>query len=189
MIDHFNATTGDATPFAESQWLIMGVSGSGKSTIGAALATALGCRFIEADDFHPAANIEKMRRGEALTDEDRRPWLAALCAQLTEQGQQSWVLACSALRHQARAQLLAAAPFMRIAHLHGSRELIAQRLVTRQHAYMPASLLDSQFSALELPHAAFLLDISQPVAQLVQDLLQLSTTPISHHLVHSTTNV
>ena len=172
-----NHDVAEAHAASVPQWLIMGVSGSGKSTVGAALAAALGCRFLDADDFHPAANIEKMRRGEALSDEDRQPWLAALCAQLQQRRAEPWVLACSALRNQAREQLRSVAPAMRVAHLHGSRELIAERLARRQHAYMPASLLDSQFSALEAPHAAFLLDIRHPVAQLVRDLLRFSTAP------------
>lgn len=164
------------------QWLLMGVSGCGKSTVGAALAAQLGCIFLDADDFHPAENIAKMSRGEPLSEVDRAPWLASLCHRLRQLANESWVLACSALRHHARDQLTAAAPQLRIAHLHGSRELIAARLATRQHAYMPASLLESQFSALEVPHAAFLLDICQPVEQLVRDLLHSSATFSPHSI-------
>jgi gluconokinase len=127
----------------------MGVSGSGKSTIGEALATALDGRgeaaeFVDADDLHPASNKEKMRQGTPLTDEDRWPWLDAC-------GAKRCVMANSALKRVYRDRLRSSAPGLFIAYLDGSRDLIAERQSHRHHEYMPNSLLDSQFATLERP--------------------------------------
>lgn len=133
--------------------LVMGVSGAGKSTVGALLAARLGLRFADADEFHPAANIAKMSRGEPLTDEDRWPWLDAIGAWLDAQGAATGggVVTCSALKRVYRARLLAARPAVRLLHLHGEPALIAARQAARPGHFMPASLMASQFATLELP--------------------------------------
>lgn len=143
--------------------VVMGVSGSGKTTTGRALAAGLGWRFLDADDFHPPENVAKMRGGTALTDADRWPWLDALAAEIgaIDARGQSAVLACSALREAYRERLRRAAP-IRIVHLDGDREVIAARLAARHGHYMPASLLASQLAALEPPAEAIRIDLAQP---------------------------
>ena len=138
--------------------LVMGVSGSGKSTVGEALSRALVDRgepaeFVDADGLHPAANKEKMRQGTPLTDEDRWPWLDACAARIAEveAGGKRCVMANSALKRVYRDRLRASAPDLVIAYLDGSRDLIAERQSHRHHEYMPNSLLDSQFATLERP--------------------------------------
>jgi gluconokinase len=143
-----------------AQFLVMGVSGSGKSRVGKALASELGCAFFDADDFHPAANRDKMSRGIALTEEDRQPWLQAIAATLQKQDSEPFVLACSALRESYRQQLRSACPNLQIIFLHGSRDLLEQRLQQRQNHFMPASLLDSQLATLEPPTDALMLNIA-----------------------------
>ncbi|MCC6869466.1 MAG: gluconokinase [Burkholderiales bacterium] len=144
--------------------VVMGVSGSGKSTVGVALAAALGWPFLDADDFHPPGNVAKMAAGTPLTDDDRAPWLDRLATEmrgiLTRGGQ--GVLACSALK-QAYRDRLARAGDVRFVYLEGDRETIGARLAGRKHEYMPASLLDSQFAALEPPVDAFAVDVRLPV--------------------------
>jgi gluconokinase len=136
--------------------VLMGVSGSGKTTVGKALAGQLGWTFLDADDFHPAANVEKMRRGTPLTDEDRRPWLAALRERIDaacERGEDV-VLACSALKHSYQEYLEKHEPeLVRYVHLRGSEELIRRRLAARKGHFMNPKLLHSQFEALERPVA------------------------------------
>lgn len=142
----------------------MGVSGSGKSTVGTALAASLGWRFLDADDFHPPANVAKMAAGTPLTDDDRWPWLDRLVAQMREvlaEGR-SAVLACSALKSAYR-ERLAQAGDVRFIHLEGDAPTIAARLASRQHQYMPATLLASQFATLEPPAGALAVDIRLPV--------------------------
>jgi gluconokinase len=149
--------------------VVMGVSGCGKSTVSEALARALGWQFLDGDDFHPAANVEKMRQGQPLVDADRWPWLDTLNGLLktgASQGQPV-VLACSALREVYRARLAQNLPRCRFVHLIGSPELIAERMAKRQHLYMPASLLASQFATLETPQNAISVTIDQPIEQLV----------------------
>jgi gluconokinase len=141
--------------------VVMGVSGSGKTTIGALLAQRLGCDFIEGDDFHPAANVAKMAAGTPLDDADRLPWLAALNATLREK--RSAVLACSALKQSYREILLKDIPASALVYLHGSFELLQARLKSRQHRYMPASLLQSQFATLEPPGDAIAVDVGASV--------------------------
>ncbi|ROR30939.1 gluconate kinase (SKI family) [Curtobacterium sp. JUb34] len=138
--------------------LVMGVSGSGKSTIGQALADALAEQgqptvFVDADDLHPAANKEKMRQGIPLTDDDRWPWLDACAAKIAavEASRSRCVMANSALKRVYRDRLRQSAPGLVIAFLDGSHDLIAERQAHRQHEYMPSSLLDSQFATLERP--------------------------------------
>lgn len=131
--------------------IVMGVSGSGKSTIGAALAAALEVEFIDGDDLHPRANKEKMAAGIPLTDEDRAPWLEIIAERIGAERAEgrSIVVACSALRRRYRDQLISYAPETVFVHLAGDRALIADRQANRQHEYMPPSLLDSQFATLE----------------------------------------
>lgn len=134
--------------------VVMGVSGAGKTTIGSRLAEALGAAFVEGDAFHPPANVAKMRAGVALTDEDRRPWLAALAEALARHRArgEDVVLACSALTRRYRAALRAG-PEAIFVHLDGAPDLIAARLRARPDHYMPASLLASQLAILEPPGA------------------------------------
>jgi gluconokinase len=142
--------------------IVMGVSGVGKTTIGAPLAKRLGWQFLDADDFHPPANVAKMAAGTPLQDVDRWPWLDRLNDQLRghERRGQSVVLACSALKEAYRQRLTAGVERFEIVFLHGPLELIRNRLAQRQHRYMPPSLLESQYAALEPPAKATAIDVS-----------------------------
>jgi gluconokinase len=143
--------------------VLMGVSGSGKTTIGKILAEQLGWSFVEADDYHPAANVEKMHRGTPLTDDDRRPWLDALrervdaaCAR-----GENVVLACSALKHAYQDYLERDEPACVLyVHLKGSEELIRKRLAARKGHFMNPTLLHSQFEIMEPPADAIEVDIT-----------------------------
>ncbi|WP_326693049.1 MULTISPECIES: gluconokinase [unclassified Streptomyces] len=127
----------------------MGVSGSGKSTVGELLAPRLGVPFADADSFHPRRNIEKMSAGTPLTDEDRAPWLASMADWLAQHTESGAVLVCSALKRRYRDRLRQASSRLFFLHLDGSYELIAGRLGKREGHFMPAGLLRSQFEALE----------------------------------------
>jgi carbohydrate kinase (thermoresistant glucokinase family) len=133
--------------------IVMGVAGAGKTTIATRLAAALGCQFLEGDDLHPPANVEKMRGGKALSDADRLPWLSAIAARIDawRAAGQSGVVACSALKRAYREILIGDRPEVRLVYLEGSKDLIHRRLATRHAHFMPAALLDSQFAALEPP--------------------------------------
>lgn len=133
--------------------VVMGVSGCGKSTVGALLAERLGWPFEDGDSFHPPANVEKMRAGTPLTDEDRWPWLAAIAARIASarDGGQGVVVACSALKRSYRDALRAGHADIRFLHLTGEPALIMARQAARQGHYMPASLVASQFATLEPP--------------------------------------
>lgn len=133
--------------------IVMGVSGSGKSTIGALLAARLGWRFEDGDDFHPPANVAKMRAGTPLADEDRRPWLAAIAARLgrARAAGQGVVIGCSALKRAYRDALRDGHADLRFLHLAGPIGLIAARQAARQGHFMPPSLMASQYEALEPP--------------------------------------
>lgn len=149
--------------------LIMGVSGCGKSSVGEALALRLGLPYRDGDDLHPPGNVEKMRAGQPLTDTDRWPWLDRVAAVLATEA--PVIVGCSALRRAYRDRIRAGAGGpVRILHLAGSREVIAARMAARSGHYMPLSLLDSQFAALEPPgpDEAVTLGIDQPLAALVQ---------------------
>jgi gluconokinase len=141
--------------------VVMGVSGAGKTAIGEALATELGWRFIDADDHHPQPNVAKMAAGEPLDDTDRWPWLDRLNAIL--RGEEDAVLACSALKERYRARLTKGVDRVEWIYLKGDYDLIRSRLLQRQHRYMPASLLESQFAALEPPPRAITVDVSADV--------------------------
>jgi carbohydrate kinase (thermoresistant glucokinase family) len=131
--------------------VVMGVSGAGKTTVGEALAAALGWRFLEGDAFHPEANVAKMSAGVPLDDADRRPWLEALAAEIgrDEAAGRSSVVGCSALKRAYRDILRGGAPRVRFLHVHGERALLAERVAHRPGHFFPAALLDSQLAALE----------------------------------------
>lgn len=130
--------------------VVMGVSGSGKSTVGTLIAERLGVVYAEADDFHPAANVRKMAAGEPLDDEDRRPWLDSIAEWLAGRTAQGGVVSCSALRRRYRDRLRReSGARLFFVHLDGSEELIAQRVAERKGHFMPRSLLRSQFETLE----------------------------------------
>lgn len=135
--------------------VVMGVSGSGKTTIAALLAGMLHWQFADGDDFHPAANVQKMKSGLPLTDEDRLPWLRAIAswiAQKRESGGHG-VIACSALKRRYRAMLSGGRDDVRLVYLRGDSELIAHRMAARHEHFMPVALLDSQLATLEEPDA------------------------------------
>ena len=136
--------------------VLMGVSGSGKTTVGRILAGELGWTFIEADEFHPAANIDKMRSGVPLNDADRRPWLDALRERIDRacQSGENVILACSALKRSYRATLKGNCRSVQFVYLEGGFELVNDRLSKRTGHYMNPALLQSQFDALEEPSAA-----------------------------------
>ena len=165
----------------------MGVCGCGKTTVGRALANQLGWQFFDADDFHPQANVAKMAKGVALTDEDRGPWLDRLAAEMravTQKGQHA-VLACSALKEAYRQRIargMEDSPGggdseVRIVYLKGDAQTIGPRLALRSGHYMPPSLLASQFAALEEPEDAMVIDIRQTAeTQAAQIAAALSST-------------
>jgi carbohydrate kinase (thermoresistant glucokinase family) len=127
----------------------MGVSGAGKSTIGALVAAALEVPFVDGDALHPLTNVEKMAAGRPLDDADRWPWLATVGAALAAAGDGGLVIACSALKRSYRDAIRAEDPAVVFLHLHGDRDVLARRLEGRSDHFMPASLLDSQFATLE----------------------------------------
>jgi carbohydrate kinase (thermoresistant glucokinase family) len=135
--------------------VLMGVSGSGKSTTGAALSRKLGWPFRDADTFHPPANVAKMSRGTPLTDEDRWPWLAAIAQWIDERCQagERGIVSCSALKRAYRSRIIGPRRGVRLVYLQGDIEVIGQRLRARKGHFMPASLLESQFAVLEEPRA------------------------------------
>jgi gluconokinase len=157
----------------------MGVSGSGKTTIGKIVARDLGSTFVDADDFHPAANVEKMRRGIPLNDNDRLPWLDAVRQRLMQamDSRENIVLACSALKHAYQHYLAQyACESIHYVWLVGSEELIRGRLAKRKGHFMNPNLLHSQFEALEPPEGALEVDIGSPpetVADTIREKLAL----------------
>lgn len=153
--------------------VLMGVSGCGKSSVGAALSAALAVPYIDGDDLHPAANVAKMRAGIALSDEDRWPWLALVGQTLAAQA--PVIVGCSALKRSYRDKIRATAGGpVTFVHLAGDRAVIATRMAARRDHYMPLTLLDSQFAALEAPSAeeAIRVDIDQPLPQIVESILR-----------------
>lgn len=165
--------------------VVMGVTGCGKSTVGAALAERLGWPFLDADDFHPPANVAKMASGTPLVDEDRWPWLDRIADELRaiESSGGHAVLACSALKEAYRARI-ARGGDVRFVHLAGDQATIAARLAVRKHRYMPASLLASQYATLEPPARAVDVDIELPVERQVEAIcraLVLVPSPKARH--------
>lgn len=144
--------------------LIMGVTGSGKTTIGVRLAADLGWEFCDADDLHPTANVEKMRGGVPLTDEDRAPWLELVRERIETnlRDGRGLVVACSALKAAYRERLLDGGDDVRLVYLKGDYEEIERRLFARQGHFMNPSLLRSQFDALEEPRDGIILDVAPP---------------------------
>ena len=151
--------------------VLMGVSGSGKTTVGRGLADELGWKFYDGDDFHPRANVEKMARGLPLDDDDRAPWLESLrdlirsCLARSE----SAVLACSALKRSYREYLLIDES-VELVYLKGDYELIEERLEGRRGHYMKPKMLDSQFAALEEPERGLTVDISLPPEKIIETI-------------------
>ena len=159
----------------------MGVAGSGKSLIGAALAYALGIEFVEGDEFHSAENVERMSRGIALTDDDRARWLRSLATRIREAKEAGigLVISCSALKRSYRDILRAGATDLRFVFLKGDRALIAKRLAGRRGHFMPPSLLDSQFATIEEPSPdenAWVCDIRKSPQELVAALVVSAST-------------
>jgi gluconokinase len=155
--------------------VVMGVSGSGKTTVGAALADALGLPFVDGDALHPAANVEKMAAGIPLDDADRAPWLDAVGRALAAG---PVVVACSALKRVYRDRLRAAAPALQLVFLDGIHELLASRMAARPGHFMPTTLLDSQLATLEQPGSdehALTAEIAEPVAEIVTSLAERMT--------------
>lgn len=152
--------------------LVMGVSGSGKSTIGQLLADSLHWEFADADSFHSPENIEKMRHGISLNDLDRMPWLLALQQAIQQclQKNKNMVLACSALKATYRQVLVLDEEHVKLVYLKGAFELIQKRLQTRQSHFMSEKLLKSQFDALEEPCGAITVDVSDPAEVIVQKI-------------------
>ena len=152
--------------------VLMGVSGTGKTEVGTRLAEALGGIFVEGDDYHPKANVAKMRSGVPLDDADRQPWLETLSREIggwLDAGR-TVVLACSALKQRYRDILKAGRPGVRFVHLKGDADLIRARLQDRRGHYMPPSLLDSQFAALEEPADAITVGIDAPPDAIVAEI-------------------
>lgn len=133
--------------------VVMGVASSGKTSLGERLAERLGWPFRDADSFHPPANVAKMSAGTPLTDEDRKPWLAAIAAWIDDLRATggNGIVTCSALKKAYRDVIVGDRPDVALVYLKGSRELIGERMAARQHHFMPTSLLDSQFATLEEP--------------------------------------
>lgn len=153
--------------------VLMGVAGSGKTSVGQALAARIGTAYRDGDDLHPPGNIARMARGEPLTDADRWPWLERVGQALA--AEEALILGCSALKRAYRDRIRDAAGEVIFVHLSGSRRVIAARMRAREGHFMPASLLDSQFAALEPPgpdEAAVTVDIDQPVEAVVSDILR-----------------
>ncbi|MDR3466321.1 MAG: gluconokinase [Xanthobacteraceae bacterium] len=156
--------------------VVMGVSGSGKSTVAEALARRAGLTFRDGDGFHPAANIAKMRAGIPLTDADRAPWLAAIAQAIDDAADRkaAMVVACSALKRAYRDVLVHGRRDVAIVYLKGTPALITQRLAKRHGHFMPAALLDSQLATLEEPgddEPAVTIDIDRPINMIVDDII------------------
>jgi gluconokinase len=160
--------------------VVMGVSGAGKTTLGHALAERLNWPFIEADDYHPPQNVEKMRSGQALDDSDRAPWLAAVHAALLDIAARGVhaVVACSALKHAHRMILADGVDDLHFVHLHGDLDLVETRLRQRQAHFMPAHLLGSQLATLEPPMDAVSLSITLATEQQVDKIVERLAPPI-----------
>jgi len=152
--------------------LLMGVAGSGKTTIGRQLADELGWKFADADDFHPPANVAKMSAGIPIDDTDRAPWLAAIRRYMNARlsAGENAVVTCSALKEKHRAVLLGGTSDVKLVYLRGTREVLWSRISGRTGHFMKPAMLDSQLTALEEPVNAITIDIDQSPAQLIADI-------------------
>ena len=158
--------------------VVMGVSGSGKSTVGAALAQRLRVPFADADDFHPPANIAKMTAGEPLNDDDRYPWLEAIGMWLADALRGGGAMSCSALKRKYRDQLRRHCPDVEFLHLSGTPEVIGRRQASRPGHFMPASLLQSQFDTLEpleTDERGIVIDVDQDIDSIVDNYVASTT--------------
>lgn len=155
-------------------FIVMGVSGCGKSSVGQTLASRLGWNFYDADDFHPPENVAKMASGTPLDDSDRAPWLSALHDLISSSLREDkpGVLACSSLKERYRQQLLNGNESVQIVYLKGSYDLIWSRMSARKDHYMKPHMLKSQFEALEEPSNALTMDISMSIEDIVQEILK-----------------
>lgn len=155
-------------------YIVMGVSGCGKSSIGELLAQRLECPFYDADDYHPQSNIDKMSNGISLNDDDRAPWLSLLANHMVEWEQQGGaVLACSALKQKYRDILASTlADKVNFVYLDGSKALISERLNAREGHFMSSNLLESQFATLEVPVDAINVSIADQPAKIIENILQ-----------------
>lgn len=166
--------------------LLMGVAGCGKTTIGQRLAKRLGWRFRDADSFHPQSNIDKMKSGTPLTDEDRVPWLDAIAAWIDEcvRTNQPGVVTCSALKRVYRSRIIGERTNVRLVYLKGSKQLIADRMSRRKNHFMPTSLLDSQFATLEEPRMTekpIVMSVALPPNRIVERIISqcdLRSSPV-----------
>jgi gluconokinase len=159
--------------------VVMGVSGSGKSTVGAALAQRLRVPFADADDFHPAANIAKMTAGQPLNDDDRYPWLEAIGEWLAQHCDSGGVMSCSALKRKYRDQLRRHCAGIEFLHLKGTPEVIGKRQASRPGHFMPASLLASQFDTLEPlgpDERGISIDVDQNIDSIVETYVASTNT-------------
>lgn len=156
--------------------VVMGVSGSGKTTVSVLLSAALGCQFQEGDDLHPAANVEKMSHGTPLTDADRLPWLRKIADEIDgwRARGESGVLTCSALKRQYRDIIMGDRPGVTLVYLKGSHELIRRRMAKRHEHFMPVALLDSQFRTLKEPtpdECPIVVDVGGRPAEIVAEIV------------------
>lgn len=157
--------------------VVMGVSGSGKTTVAALLAAALGCQFQEGDDLHPAANVKKMHGGTPLTDADRLPWLQKIAEEIDgwRARGESGVLTCSALKRSYRDIVIGDRKDVTLVYLKGSYDLIHRRMAARQEHFMPVALLDSQFEALEEPtpdEQAIIVNVGHRPAEIAAEIVR-----------------
>jgi carbohydrate kinase (thermoresistant glucokinase family) len=157
--------------------VIMGVSGSGKTTVGKLLAERLGWRYQEGDALHPPENVAKMSAGTPLSDADRTPWLRLIAKRIDawRSGAEAGVVTCSALKHASRDIIIGDRPDVGLVHLRGSRELIGRRMAARQGHFMPTALLDNQFATLQEPSAeerAIIIDVGGAPAEIVDEILR-----------------
>lgn len=157
--------------------ILIGVAGSGKTTVGKLLSEKLGWSFYDADDFHPKANIDKMRRGVALTDEDRWPWLESIRSFIDERDEEM-VFACSALKKSYRDFLRLSTKRLEFVYLKGSKEVILERLEERKGHFAGSNLLESQFQDLEEPQNVPVEDITQNPESIVLDIIKLLNTQL-----------
>ena len=157
--------------------IVMGVSGSGKTTVAVLLAAALGCQFQEGDDLHPAANVKKMHGGTPLTDADRWPWLQRIAEEIDgwRTREESGVITCSSLKRVYRDIIIGNRPDVTLVYLKGSRDLIHRRMAARHGHFMPVALLDSQFATLQEPtpdEHPIAVDVGDRPAEIVEEIVQ-----------------